>query len=204
MPFVLPAPGFDYDALEPYIDARTMEIHYTKHFSAYLDNFNAAIKGTDLEDKSLSEIFSRVSQYPDAVRNNGGGYYNHLLFWQILTPSGKETMDIDLTDKIVKYFGTVENLIDEFSALAAGHFGSGWIWLIKKNNGELVITASPNQDNPLMDTVPIKGTPILCLDVWEHAYYLKYQNNRKAYIEAFWNLVNWNEVAVLFKNQHKI
>jgi Fe-Mn family superoxide dismutase len=198
MAFKLPELGFEYDALEPHIDARTMEIHYTKHHAAYLKKFNDAIEGTGLEKKRPSEIFAEVSRYPDAVRNNGGGFFNHALYWKILTPHPKTTIDVSLADAITQYFGTLDKLKEEFSGAAANHFGSGWAWLVKKDNGELLVTSLPNQDNPLMDISPVKGTPILCLDVWEHAYYLKYQNRRADYIQAFWNIVNWDHVAELY------
>jgi len=198
MAFKLPELEYDYDALEPFIDTNTMELHYIKHHASYLKKFNAAIEGTELEMKNPKAIFSEVSKYGDEVRNNGGGFFNHALFWKILTPNGSEKMDEKLSDAIVKYFGTFEHLKDEFSDAAAKQFGSGWAWLIKKNNGELVVTSSPNQDNPLMDIAPIKGSPILCIDVWEHAYYLKYQNRRPDYVQAFWNIVNWEKVGELF------
>lgn len=198
MAFKLPELGFDYDALEPYIDAQTMEIHHSKHHAGYLKKFNAAIEGTELEEMKPSDIFAEVSKYSDAVRNNGGGFFNHALFWKFLTPNAHENLDKDLADAITKYFGSLENLKDEFSNAAATQFGSGWAWLIKKDDGELVVTSSPNQDNPLMDIAPIKGKPILCIDVWEHAYYLKYQNKRPEYIKAFWNVVNWDKVAELY------
>lgn len=200
MSFILAELEFDYDALEPYIDAKTMEIHYTKHHAGYLKKFNAAIEELGLEDKSPAEIFAEVSKYPDKIRNNGGGFYNHLLFWKFLTPDSHESdIDAALHDDIVKYFGTVQKMKEEFSEAAAGRFGSGWAWLIKKSNGELIITSTPNQDNPLMDINDIKGEPLLCLDVWEHAYYLNYQNRRPEYIEAFWNIVNWKYVSELYK-----
>lgn len=198
MAFTLPELGFRYNALEPYIDAETMEIHHTKHHAAYLKKFNAAIKGTELDDKTPTAIFAEISKHSDAVRNNGGGFFNHALFWQMLTPDLQEKLDVNLFDAITKYFGTLDKLKEEFSNAAASQFGSGWAWLIKKSNGELVVTSTPNQDNPLMDIAPIKGTPILCLDVWEHAYYLKYQNKRPEYIKAFWKVVNWDKVAELF------
>ncbi len=200
MSFKLESLDYEYDALEPYIDAKTLEIHYTKHYAGYLAKFNDIIEGTELENKTISEILSNVSKYPVAVRNNGGGFYNHTLFWKMLTSHSLNITNIDLADAIVKYFGTLENLKDEFSGVAASQFGSGWAWLIKKANSELVVTSSPNQDNPLMDIAPIKGTPILCLDIWEHAYYLKYQNNRPEYIRAFWNVVNWEEVSLIFNS----
>ncbi len=198
MAFKLPELGFDYDALEPYIDAQTMEVHHSKHHAGYLKKFNAAIEGTELEEKKPTEIFAEISKHSDAVRNNGGGFFNHALFWKFLTPNFHENLDKDLADAITKYFGSLEKLKEEFSNAAATQFGSGWAWLLKKDNGELVVTSSPNQDNPLMDIAPIKGTPILCLDVWEHAYYLKYQNKRPEYIKAFWNVVNWDKVAELY------
>jgi len=198
MAFKLPELGFEYDALEPYIDERTMEIHHLKHHAGYLKKFNAAIKGTKLNEMKPSDIFAEVSKYDSAVRNNGGGFFNHALFWKFLTPNSDENLDKNLEDAINKYFGTLEKLKDEFSNVAAAQFGSGWAWLIKKSNGELVVTSSPNQDNPLMDIAPIRGVPILCLDIWEHAYYLKYQNKRPDYIQAFWNVVNWDKVAELY------
>lgn len=198
MAFKLPELGFDYNALEPHFDAKTMEIHHTKHHASYLKKFNAAIEGTKLEEMKPSDIFAEISKYDNSVRNNGGGFFNHALFWKFLTPNSSENIDKKLNDAIIKYFGTLENLKEEFSEAAAKQFGSGWAWLVKKDNGELVVTSTPNQDNPLMDITPIKGTPILCLDVWEHAYYLKYQNRRPDYIKAFWNVVNWDKVAELF------
>lgn len=198
MSFILPELEFDFNDLEPYIDAWTLEVHYTKHHAGYLNKFNKAIDNTPLENKTPVQIFNKISAYPDNIRNNGGGYYNHLLYWQFLSPERQEVKDVDLADSINKYFGTLENMKKEFSEVAANHFGSGWVWLLKRNDGELIICSTPNQDNPFMDTSDIQGTPILCLDVWEHAYYLKYQNNRKKYIQAFWNIVNWKRVAELF------
>ncbi len=201
MAFLLPRLEYDYHALEPYIDGVTMEVHHKKHHAAYIEKFNNAIQGTELENKPVKDIFAHVSQYSKTVRDNGGGYYNHSLFWKILSPYPNGIEDVQLSDAIVKYFGTLENLEEEFTENALKRFGSGWAWLIKKNDGQLIITSTPNQDNPLMDVVPIKGTPLLCLDVWEHAYYLKYQNNRAAYVEAFWNVVNWQKVAELYNKQ---
>lgn len=200
MAFKLPELGFEYDALEPHIDAKTMETHHSKHHAAYLKKFNAAIENTELDQKTPATIFSKVSAYSEPIRNNGGGFYNHALFWQFLTPQQNETLDPKLADAINQYFGTFEKFKEEFSDAAAKQFGSGWAWLVKKSNKELVITSTPNQDNPLMDINPVKGTPILCLDVWEHAYYLKYQNRRPDYIKAFWNVVNWRKVAELYNN----
>jgi superoxide dismutase, Fe-Mn family len=184
---------FAYDALEPYIDARTMEIHYDKHHRAYYTNFMAAIKGTALEGKSMSEIFSTISKQTDAVRNNGGGYYNHLFFWQNLR-KGTTGPSAELNSALTKTFGSVEKFKETFNTAAKTRFGSGWAWLYLGPNKTLAISSSPNQDNTFMDISPVKGTPILGLDVWEHAYYLKYQNRRPEYIDAFWNVVNWDEV----------
>jgi Fe-Mn family superoxide dismutase len=200
MAFTLPELDFDYNALQPHIDGRTMEIHHTKHHAGYLKKFNAAIENTPLENKTPKSIFAEISKHSDAVRNNGGGFFNHALFWQCLTPDQPAELDKNLSDAINKYFGTLEKFKEEFSDAAATQFGSGWAWLVLKNNGELVVTSSPNQDNPLMDISPIKGIPLLCLDVWEHAYYLNYQNKRPEYINAFWNVVNWENVAERYIN----
>lgn len=197
MVFELPKLDYDYTALEPYIDAQTMEIHHTKHHGAYTAKLNDAIKGTESEDKSLEDIFKNISKHPLGVRNNGGGYYNHSLFWKILSPEGGGEPHGNLSEAINKSFGSFENFKNEFSIAAATIFGSGWAWLIK-GNGELKVTSTPNQDNPLMDLATVKGTPVLGLDVWEHAYYLKYQNRRPDYISAFWNIVSWDEVAKRF------
>ncbi len=194
MAFELPKLDYNYNALEPYIDAQTMEIHHTKHHAAYTSKLNDAIKNTGLEDKSLEDIFRNISKYSAAVRNNGGGYYNHSLFWKVLSPKGGGLPKGELLEAINKTFGSFENFKTEFSNAAAGVFGSGWAWLIK-SDGDLKITSTPNQNNPLMDVARIKGVPILGLDVWEHAYYLKYQNRRPEYISAFWNIINWDEVA---------
>ncbi len=198
MSYTLPDLNFDYNDLEPFIDAKTMEIHHKEHHAAYLKKFNESIANTDLENKTPTEIFSEISFYPDNVRNNGGGYYNHSLFWSFLSPEKKSLDNVHLADSINKYFGTFENMKKEFSDLANNHFGSGWIWLINRSDGELIISSSPNQDNPLMDIAHIKGTPILCLDVWEHAYYLKFQNRRSEYIEAFWSIIDWDRVAEIY------
>ncbi len=184
---------FAYNALEPYIDARTMEIHYDKHHRAYYTNLMNAIKGTPLEGKTMSYIFSEMSKQSDAVRNNGGGYYNHLFFWNNLSPKSSGP-SADLTSAIVKSFGTFDKFKEAFSTSAKTRFGSGWAWLFLGPEKNLAVASSPNQDNPLMDLSPVKGTPLLAIDVWEHAYYLKYQNKRPDYIEAFWNVVNWDEV----------
>lgn len=198
MAFLLPDLGYEYDALEPWFDARTMEVHHTKHHAAYLQKFNKAIELYGLEDKTLSEIFAEVSKYPQAVRNNGGGFFNHNLFLKILTPGANKIEDNNLADAIAKFFGTLEEMKREFTEVALHQFGSGWAWLIRKSDGQLLVFSTPNQNNPLMDTSQIRGKPLLCIDVWEHAYYLKFQNNRTRYIEAFWNLVNWETVAELY------
>lgn len=198
MSYKLPELAYSYDALEPHIDARTMEIHHTKHHAAYLSKFTAAIEGTALESKSLEEIFSSISKESGAVRNNGGGFYNHNLFWEWLSPNSSGKPSGALAEAIDKTFGSFEKFKAEFEGAAATRFGSGWAWLVKKDNGELAVTSTPNQDNPLMDVADVKGKPILGLDVWEHAYYLNYQNRRPDYISAFWNVVNWDKVEELF------
>lgn len=194
MKFEFPALPYAYDALEPHIDKMTMEIHHTKHHKAYFDKFVAAIQGTDLENKSLEEIFASVSKAPAAVRNNGGGYYNHSLFWEILSPNGEGAPTGKIAEAINKNFGSFEEFKTRFNDAAANRFGSGWAWLSVKPDNSLSVCSAPNQDNPLMDVHDCKGTPILGLDVWEHAYYLKYQNRRPEYITAFWNLINWDKV----------
>lgn len=199
MSFELPKLPYAYNALEPYIDAQTMEIHHSKHHAAYTNNLNAALQGTENENKDIVELFSSISKLPVAVRNNGGGYFNHNLFWTVMKPNGGGTPTGDLGDAINKKFGSFEKFKELFSGAAATRFGSGWAWLLVNANKELEIGSSPNQDNPLMDISDVKGTPILGLDVWEHAYYLKYQNRRPDYIGAFWNVINWEEIARRFK-----
>ena len=194
MSFKLPELDYAYNALEPHIDARTMEIHHTKHHQAYVNKLNDAISGTSLEGKSLEDIMSNISSASAGVRNNGGGHFNHSLFWKGLSPNGGGEPEGELKDAINSAFGSFENFKDQFSNAAATRFGSGWAWLVKTNSG-LVITSTPNQDNPLMDVAEVQGTPILGLDVWEHAYYLHYQNRRPDYINAFFNVINWKEVA---------
>jgi superoxide dismutase, Fe-Mn family len=198
MAFELPKLDYAYNALEPHIDARTMEIHFTKHHAAYVNNLNNALTGTGLEGNSIEELMLKISSLPVAVRNNGGGHYNHSLFWKIMTPAGGGEPTGDLADSIKHDFGSFEIFKKEFSTAAASRFGSGWAWLVKTNAG-LKVTSTPNQDNPLMDIADVKGTPLLGLDVWEHAYYLNYQNRRPDYIAAFWNLINWKEVTSRFK-----
>ncbi len=197
MAYKLPELPYAYDALEPHIDARTMEIHHTRHHAGYTNNFNAAIEGTDLEKMSLKDIFAQVSKFSAAVRNNGGGYWNHKLFWEIMSPDGGglpgERMNIHKA--IMRDFGSFEEFKKQFSAAAATRFGSGWAWLCVDKGDKLFITSTPNQDNPLMDVADRRGTPILGIDVWEHAYYLNYQNRRPDYIEAFYNVINWQKVT---------
>lgn len=199
MAFELPKLNYVYQALEPYIDAQTMEIHHSKHHAAYTNNLNNAVQGTEYEKKTIEELFTNISKLPVAIRNNGGGFYNHNLFWEVMKPNGGGTPTPDLLDAINKYFGSFEKFKELFSAAAATRFGSGWAWLVVNDKRELVIGSTPNQDNPLMDVSEIKGKPILGLDVWEHAYYLKYQNRRPDYIAAFWNVINWEEIAKRFK-----
>ena len=195
MKFELPTLNYAYDALEPNIDARTMEIHHSKHHNGYTNNLNNAISGTDLEGKTIEEICKSDNLSP-AVRNNGGGYYNHCLFWELLSPNGGGNPDGAIADAIINQFGSFDKFKDEFSKSAATRFGSGWAWLCVKDGG-LCICSTANQDNPLMND-SCGGTPILCLDVWEHAYYLNYQNRRPDYINAFFNLINWNKVNELY------
>ncbi|WP_038031298.1 superoxide dismutase [Thermonema rossianum] len=185
------------DALEPYIDAQTMNLHYTKHHAGYTAKLNDAVKGTALEGMSIEDIFKNVSKHPVAVRNNGGGFYNHNLYWQIMSPKGGELKG-NVVEAIKKKWGNFDAFKAEFSQAAAGVFGSGWAWLIVKD-GELLITQTPNQDNPLMDVAPVQGVPVLGIDVWEHAYYLKYQNRRPEYIEAFYNVINWEKVNEFYE-----
>ncbi|MTI30956.1 superoxide dismutase [Xanthovirga aplysinae] len=195
MAFELPALPYAYNALEPHIDARTMEIHHTKHHQAYVTNLNNAIAGTELEGKTMAEIMKSVSSAPAAVRNNGGGHFNHSLFWTIMSPNGGGEPTGELAEAINAKFGSFEGFKEKFSAAAATRFGSGWAWLCVDANGELCVCSTPNQDNPTMDIAECPGTPILGLDVWEHAYYLHYQNRRPDYIAHFYNVINWEEVA---------
>ena len=195
MKFELPTLNYAYDALEPNIDARTMEIHHSKHHNGYTNNLNNAISGTDLEGKTIEEICKSDNLSP-AVRNNGGGYYNHCLFWELLSPNGGGNPDGAIADAIINQFGSFDHFKEEFSKSAATRFGSGWAWLCVKDGG-LCVCSTANQDNPLMND-SCGGTPILCLDVWEHAYYLNYQNRRPDYINAFFNLINWNKVNELY------
>jgi len=180
--------------LEPHIDARTMEIHHTKHHGAYTNNLNGALAGTADEKTSIEDLMAKISKLPVAVRNNGGGYYNHNLFWEVISPNGGGKPSGALLTAIEKEFGSFDKFKETFSQAAATRFGSGWAWLVKLPDGKLAVSSTPNQDNPLMDVADVKGTPILGLDVWEHAYYLNYQNRRPDYISAFWNIVDWKEV----------
>lgn len=193
MAYTLPSLPYGFDALEPHIDAQTMQIHHGKHHQAYVDNLNKALAGTDGENKSLEELMANISAYPMAVRNNGGGHYNHSLFWSILEPNGGAPSG-KLADAINETFGSLDGLKEKMNTAGATRFGSGWAWLTV-TNGKLTVSSTPNQDNPLMDVAEVKGTPILGIDVWEHAYYLKYQNKRPDYLSAIWNVINWAEVA---------
>ncbi|MCL4109263.1 UNVERIFIED_CONTAM: hypothetical protein GTU68_063031 [Idotea baltica] len=199
MAFTLPELPYAKDALEPHIDARTMEIHHDKHHAGYTSKLNAAIEGSALAGKSIEEILAEVSGLGAGVRNNGGGFYNHSLFWTILSPNGGGAPGGDLGAAIDSKFGSFDKFKEAFSQAAATQFGSGWAWLVVDSSGDLVVSSTPNQDNPLMDVAEVKGTPILGIDVWEHAYYLNYQNRRPDYIAAFFNVVNWSEVEKRFK-----
>ncbi len=194
MSFELPALPYAYNALDAHIDTATMEIHHTKHHQAYVNKLNDAIKGTEAEGKSLEEIIKNISKFGAGVRNNGGGHYNHSLFWTILSPSPAKAPEGALKAAIDKKWGSLADFKTQFEQAAATRFGSGWAWLYVTADGEVAITSTPNQDNPLMDVNPENGTPILGLDVWEHAYYLKYQNKRPDYITAFWNVLDWKAV----------
>ncbi len=195
MAFTLPALPYAVDALEPHIDKMTMEIHHGKHHAAYVTNLNNAVAGTPLETMSIEEICKNISKHPMPVRNNGGGHYNHSLFWSIMSPNGGGLPKGALADAINAAFGNFEEFKTKFTQAGATRFGSGWAWLLVGADKKLVISSTPNQDNPLMDIAEVKGTPILGMDVWEHAYYLKYQNRRPDYMGAFFNVINWDAVA---------
>ena len=199
MAFGLPKLNYGYDALEPAIDAMTIEIHHGKHHAAYTNNFNAAIQGTAMDGKKIEDLFSVISTLPVAVRNNGGGYYNHSLYWEIIKPGGAKQPEGELLKAINNSFGSFDDFKSAFAKAAATRFGSGWAWLVKQGD-KLVVSSTPNQDNPLMDIAEVKGIPLLTIDVWEHAYYLKYQNKRPDYIEAFMTVINWDEVAKRYKD----
>ena len=186
---------YAYDALEPFIDMQTLEIHYGKHHKAYYDNFVNAIKGTEMESMDIKDIFRNISKYPVAVRNNSGGYFNHTFYWENMKAPGDSLPKGKLSEAITKSFTSLDEFKKQFSDAGKTRFGSGWAWLCIDDNGSLFICSTPNQDNPLMDIAEKKGIPLLTMDVWEHAYYLKYQNKRADYIDAFWNIVNWEEVA---------
>lgn len=194
MAFTLPSLPYAHDALEPHIDKLTMEIHHGKHHQAYVDNLNKAVAGTENENKSLEELVAAAGKISPAVRNNGGGHWNHSFFWQILAPNAGGEPKGKLADAIKSTFGSFDEFKEKLNAAGTTRFGSGWAWLIVKD-GKLEVTSTPNQDNPLMDVAEVKGTPILGVDVWEHAYYLKYQNRRPEYLKAFWSVVNWDAVS---------
>jgi Fe-Mn family superoxide dismutase len=204
-PYEIPKLPYEWNALEPYIDSRTMEVHHTKHHQTYVDKLNQALAGTDLTKQSLENLLRKVSKHGSAVRNHGGGHYNHSLFWPMLSATAGKKPVSTLAAAINKKFGSLNRFREEFSQAATAHFGSGWAWLCIDKHGNLFVCTTPNQDNPIMDVVDpsCQGTPILGLDVWEHAYYLQYQNRRSAYIEAFWNIVNWEEVNRRFEAAQK-
>ena len=195
MSFQLPELKYAKDALEPHIDAKTMEIHHDKHHAGYTSKLNAAIEGTDLEGKTIENILINLDMTNKAVRNNGGGFYNHSLFWDVMSPDGGGEPTGELAEAINAAFGSFDAFKDKFSSAAGTQFGSGWAWLCVHEGGKVEVCSTPNQDNPLMPEVGCGGTPILGIDVWEHAYYLKYQNQRPAYIDAFFNVINWQEVS---------
>lgn len=195
--FTLPPLPYAYDALEPYIDKQTMEIHHTKHHQAYVTNLNKALTDNQITFNSLEELMGAVSKYPAAVRNNGGGHWNHTFFWESMKPGGGGTPEGRVAEAINQSFGSFEELKKQLNEAGLKRFGSGWAWLVKSKEGKLIIGSTPNQDNPLMDVSDLKGQPVLGIDVWEHAYYLKYQNKRGEYLSAWWNLVNWDKVAGL-------
>lgn len=203
MAFELPALPYATDALEPHIDKMTMEIHHGKHHQAYVDNLNKALAGTEGENAKIEDILASISKYPVAVRNNGGGHFNHTMFWAIMSPNGGGAPSGDLATAINSAFGSFDEFKKKFSEAGATRFGSGWAWLTVDQSGKLQVSSTPNQDNPLMDIAEVKGTPILGMDVWEHAYYLKYQNKRPDYISAFWNVINWDAVADRFAKAKK-
>ena len=199
MSFTLPALKYDYKALEPYIDAQTMEIHSTKHHAAYTNNLNAALETSDLKGKSIEDIIANASKIAPVLRNNGGGYYNHNLYFDLLTPGGAASPQGKLLEALNGSFGSYDAFKEAFTKAAVTRFGSGWAWLIKKGDS-LVVSSTPNQDNPLMDVAEVQGIPVLGIDVWEHAYYLKYQNRRQEYIDAFFKVINWKKVNSLYES----
>jgi Fe-Mn family superoxide dismutase len=203
MAFTLPELGYAYQALEPHIDARTMEIHHSKHHQAYVTNLNNAIAGSELENLSLEDLMKNLDMINMPVRNNGGGHWNHSLFWDVINPENKGILSGPLSDAISSAFGSKETFMEKFNAAAMSRFGSGWAWLCAHEDGSVEICSSPNQDNPLMPGVGCGGRPVLGLDVWEHAYYLHYQNRRTDYVQAFWNVVNWNRVEARYNDAIK-
>ena len=198
MAYELPALPYSKDALEPYIDAQTMEIHHTKHHAAYTNNLNGALENSELKGKSIEELITNVSKLAPVIRNNGGGFYNHNLYWDVMTPGGSNQPQGKLLESLNGSFGSFDSFKEAFTKAAVTRFGSGWAWLVQKGDA-LVVSSTPNQDNPLMDVAEVQGIPVLGIDVWEHAYYLKYQNRRPEYIEAFFKVINWDEVAKRFK-----
>ncbi len=195
MAFTLAPLPYPHDALEPHIDTTTMQIHHGKHHQAYVDNLNKAVVGTPNEHKTIEELVANAGSISPAVRNNGGGHWNHSFFWESLAPNAGGAPTGALADAINEAFGSLDGLKEKMNNAGLTRFGSGWAWLIKDSSGKLAVTSTPNQDNPLMDVAEVKGTPLLGIDVWEHAYYLKYQNRRAEYLNAFWNVVNWSKVA---------
>ncbi|MEO6905614.1 MAG: superoxide dismutase [Ginsengibacter sp.] len=198
MAFTLPALPYDYDALEPHIDKLTMQIHHDKHHQGYVDNLNKAVAGTENENKSLDELIKNAGTLSAAVRNNGGGHWNHSFFWEIMSPTGSGKPEGELASAIDEAFGSLDAMKEKFNAAGAGRFGSGWAWL-GVADGKLTICSTPNQDNPLMDVAECKCTPVIGCDVWEHAYYLKYQNKRGDYLKQFWDVVNWKKASENFE-----
>lgn len=194
---------YAYNALEPYVDAQTMEIHYSKHHAGYVKNLNDAVKGTTAEKMTLEQIFSSISKLSPAIRNNAGGHFNHEFFWSVLTPEKNTKLSADLEKAVVKSFGSFDSLKEKLNAAAVSRFGSGWVWLYLTKDNKLEICTTANQDNPLMDTAENKGQPVLGIDLWEHAYYLKYQNKRADYLAAIWNVINWNQVSTNYQSALK-
>jgi Fe-Mn family superoxide dismutase len=203
MPFELPALPYPKDALEPYIDSMTMEIHHGKHHQTYVTNLNNALPGSGAENLTIEEICKNISKFSTAIRNNGGGHYNHTLFWEIMAPNAGGTPTGDIAEAIQRDFGSFDKFKELFINAGATRFGSGWAWLVISNDGKLAVGSTPNQDNPLMDISDFKGIPILGMDVWEHAYYLKYQNRRPDYMNAFFNVINWKKVNELYLKNKK-
>jgi len=197
--FAQPELGYAFNALEPHVDAMTMELHYTKHHAGYTSKFNAALEHADFHSTDIYKLFASISTHGSDIRNNGGGYFNHNLYWKFMSPQGGGEPTGKLAEAIVSGFGSFGQFKDLFSATAASQFGSGWGWLLLDADGKLQVTSTPNQDNPLMDVSPVQGTPLLNIDVWEHAYYLHYQNMRKSYIEAYWNIIDWRFVEALYE-----